>query len=86
MALALYFELGISLLIAASAGVGIIQIVDGYENTLVELEWFAIGMFTLEDLLRFIGAPADPEKRSLLASIAICREFLIHFGPFGRRK
>lgn len=58
---AIYFEISIYVLIAASVAVGMIQTVDGHENTFSQLELFAVLVFTAEYIMRFIGAVADPD-------------------------
>uniref|UniRef100_A0A7S1VPC1 Ion transport domain-containing protein n=1 Tax=Grammatophora oceanica TaxID=210454 RepID=A0A7S1VPC1_9STRA len=55
-----YFEIFIYILILLSIAVGIWQTVDGHEDDFGSLEWFSIVVFTIEFLIRFIGAPADP--------------------------
>ncbi len=57
---AIYFEMSIYFLIAASVTVGIIQTVDGYGNAFSLLEVFAVLVFTVEYIMRFIGAAVDP--------------------------
>ena len=61
---AMMFELSIYFLIAASVIVGMIQTVEGHEDTLHQLEWISVLVFTLEYCLRFIGAGVDPEFSS----------------------
>jgi voltage-gated potassium channel len=58
---AVYFELSIYFLIAASVTVGIIQTVEGYENSFHQVEWISVILFTFEYIVRFIGVGADPE-------------------------
>jgi len=55
------FEMSIYVLILLSVGVGIWQTVDGHEDDLHYVEWFAVIVFTIEYLIRLYGAPADPE-------------------------
>jgi len=56
-----WFEIGIYVLIMVSVAVGIWQTVEGQEGTFVLVEWFAVIVFTVEYLVRFVGVPADPE-------------------------
>ncbi len=58
---AVYFELSIYFLIAASVTVGIIQTVDGYGDSFATLELLAVLVFTTEYVMRLIGVVADPE-------------------------
>lgn len=58
---AVYFELSIYVLIAASVTVGIIQTVDGYEDAFSWLELLSVLVFTAEYSMRLIGSVADPE-------------------------
>ena len=55
------FELSIYTLIVATVIVGIVQTIPGRENFFSWLEWVAVGVFTVEYVLRFIGCGADPE-------------------------
>lgn len=55
------FEVIIYFLIFLVVGVGIWQTVDGHENDLRRVEGVAVAIFTVEYLIRFIGAGADPE-------------------------
>ena len=55
------FEAAIYFLIFLVVGVGIWQTVDGHENDWHNLELVAVVVFTVEYLIRFIGAGADPE-------------------------
>ena len=55
------FETGIYVLIFVAVGVGVIQTVDGREHDLEQVELITVLVFTLEYLIRFIGAGADPE-------------------------
>lgn len=55
------FELSIYFLIAATVTIGIIQTVPGYEESLSWADSLAVGIFTIEYIIRFIGAGADPE-------------------------
>lgn len=58
---AVYFELSIYILIVASVTVGIIQTIDGFENAFSLLELLAVLVFTIEYVMRLIGAVVDPE-------------------------
>jgi len=55
------FELSIYTLIVATVTIGIVGTVPGYEDFGNRLEWFAVVVFTIEYVLRFIGAGADAE-------------------------
>jgi hypothetical protein len=55
------FETSIFILIFTGVGIGVLQTVNGHENDLNEIETFTVVMFTLEYLVRFIGAGANPE-------------------------
>jgi len=55
------FELSIYFLIAATVTIGVVQTVDGYEDWLGGVEWVAVLIFTVEYIIRFIGAGADPD-------------------------
>ena len=59
--LAFYFESLIYALILLTVCIGVLQTVQGQENTLHVLEWIAVFVFTIEYMLRFYGAPTDPE-------------------------
>ena len=59
--LATYFETMIYVLIFVSIAVGVYQTVDGHENDFHQVEWLSVVVFTLEYVMRFIGAAADPE-------------------------
>lgn len=58
------FELSIYLLIGVTVTLGIVQTVPGYENFGHQVEWLAVIIFTVEYILRLIGAAADPEFAS----------------------
>jgi Ion transport protein len=55
------FEILIYFLIFLVVGVGIWQTVQGHENDWHRVEGFGVAVFTVEYLMRFIGAGADPE-------------------------
>ena len=57
------FEFMIYGLILLSVAVGAWQTVPGQENTFHQIEWIAVIVFTIEYLIRFVGAGADPEFR-----------------------
>ena len=61
---AVHFETLIYFLIILTVGIGVLQTVQGYENTLYVFEWAAVFIFTVEYMLRFYGAPEDPELKS----------------------
>ena len=58
---ATYFELSIYFLIGATVTIGVVQTVPGYEDWLSGVETLAVIIFTVEYVIRFIGAGADPE-------------------------
>jgi len=74
-----WFEISIYLLIVISVAVGIIQTVEGYEDAAGFIEWFAVVVFTIEYIIRFVGVPADPlfdDKGNWL----VCRlRFIVSF-------
>jgi voltage-gated potassium channel len=41
--------------------VGIIQTVEGHENSFHQVEWISVIVFTFEYIVRIIGVGADPE-------------------------
>jgi hypothetical protein len=55
-----WFEIGIYVLIMVTVSVGIWQTVPGEEDSFGRVEWFAVIVFTVEYLIRFVGVPADP--------------------------
>ncbi len=55
------FELSIYFLIALTVTIGVVQTVPGYENVGSGIEWLAVIVFTIEYILRLIGAGADPD-------------------------
>lgn len=58
---AAYFETLIYSLILLTVAIGVLQTVHGLENALHVFEWIAVLTFTVEYILRFYGAPADPD-------------------------
>ena len=58
---AFYFEMSVYVLIAATVMIGIIQTVDGYEDSFSSIELLAVIVFTVEYLIRLLGVGADPE-------------------------
>lgn len=58
---AFYFEMTIYGLIATTVIIGIIQTIEGMENAWSSIELLAVVIFTIEYIMRFIGAGADPE-------------------------
>ncbi len=58
------FELSIYVLIGITVALGVVQTVPGYENFGHQIEWLAVTIFTVEYILRLIGAVADPEFAS----------------------
>ena len=55
-----WFEIAIYILIIISVAVGILQTVEGQEDTFSWIEWVAVIVFSVEYLIRFVGVPADP--------------------------
>jgi len=55
------FELSIYFLIATTVAIGVLQTVPGHEDNFSVVETIAVLIFTLEYLIRLIGAGADPE-------------------------
>ena len=55
------FELSIYCLIGATVTIGILQTVPGLEHVGEGIEWLAVIIFTVEYVIRFIGAGVDPE-------------------------
>ena len=62
---AMRFELFTYALIVATVIIGVIQTVPGHDDFFSWLEWVAVGVFTIEYVLRFIGIGADPEYSTL---------------------
>lgn len=54
------FEIIIYALIFIAVAVGVWQTVEGQENSFARVELVAVGVFTFEYILRFIGTGADP--------------------------
>ncbi len=59
-----FFEVSIYVLILMTVSIGIVQTVAGYEDYLHQMEWIAVIVFTIEYLIRFVGAGADPDFSS----------------------
>lgn len=74
-----YFERMIYFFIIVTVAVGVWQTVDGQENAFHEIEWIAIVVFTVEYIIRFIGAGADPEFATGRNPITCRFHFLISF-------
>ena len=55
------FELSIYFLIGLTVTIGVVQTVPGYENVGSGVEWLAVIIFTIEYILRLIGAGADSD-------------------------
>eukprot|EP00980_Cylindrotheca_fusiformis_P006926 scaffold1442_cov128-Cylindrotheca_fusiformis.AAC.47 len=55
------FETSIFILIFTGVAIGVLQTVPGHENDLNEIEVFTVVMFTVEYLIRLVGAGANPE-------------------------
>jgi len=54
------FEIVTYIFIMISVILGIVQTVNGYENFMEKADWFIVIFFTIEYIIRFVGAPADP--------------------------
>lgn len=65
--------------------IGIIQTVSGHENTLSWVEWIAVIVFTIEYMVRFVGASVDPEfsdgtdDNAVLGGITKRLKFVVSF-------
>ena len=59
--IAQFFEMVIHLLNFLTVGVGFWQTVDGHGSYFYKSEWLAVIIFTIEYMMRFVGAAADPE-------------------------
>lgn len=68
-----WFEIAIYWLIFLAVGVGVWQTVDGQEDAFSWIEVSAVGIFTFEYLLRFVGAGADPEFARVGGNAYLCR-------------
>lgn len=58
--LAEWFEMSVYVVIFVAVAIGAWQTVEGHENDFSEIEWFSVLFFTVEYVIRFIGAGADP--------------------------
>ena len=67
------FELTVYALIILSVAVGAWQTVEGQNKAFRQIEWFAVIVFTIEYLLRLVGAGADPEFAVEGSSGIMCR-------------
>jgi hypothetical protein len=54
------FEISVYIMIFLAVGVGVWQTVEGHEDDFSGVETFAVLFFTVEYLIRFVGAGADP--------------------------
>lgn len=72
------FELLVYGLIIVSVAVGAWQTVEGHEDDFRQVEVFAVAVFTLEYLLRLIGARADPNFGQL-GPISSRLRFMVSF-------
>lgn len=63
-AVARAIETGIYVLIFTAIFIGAVQTVEGHETDFSQIEAFCVYAFTLEYIVRFIGAGADPAFRS----------------------
>lgn len=73
------FETSIYLLIGATVLIGVIQTVDGLEDTFGWVEWVAVVVFTFEYVTRFVGAAADPEFANASSGFMSKINFLFSF-------
>lgn len=74
-----WFETVIYALIFAAVGVGVIQTIQGHEDDFVQIETLAVIVFTVEYLLRLIGAGADPQFASGRNSFMARVRFIFSF-------
>jgi hypothetical protein len=74
-----YFEISIYVLIGATVLIGVIQTIDGYSNAFSPVELIAVIVFTVEYIIRFIGAGADPEFANVSNGILKRLKFVISF-------
>jgi len=89
------FEISIYVLILLTVSIGILQTIEGYEDTLHQIEWFAVIIFSIEYILRLLGAPADPSLQdewfprisyifsfySFIDLLAIIPLYVVYFMP-----
>jgi Ion transport protein len=74
------FEISIYVMIFIAVAVGCWQTVEGQQNAFNDIEWFAVVIFTIEYIIRLIGAGADPLFSHVHHHHIICRlHFIISF-------
>ena len=74
------FEATIYVLIFLAVAVGCWQTAEGEENSLREIQWIAVVVFTFEYFIQFVGVGADPEFATTGGNPIICRlRFLVSF-------
>ena len=73
------FELSIYVLIGVTVALGVVQTVPGYENFGHQVEWMAVMIFTVEYILRLIGAVADPEFSSCSNGVIARVKYIVSF-------
>ena len=78
-AMAETFELSVYVVIFIAVGVGVWNTVEGHEKDFASVEWAAVLFFTVEYLIRFVGAGADPEFASGRGPISSRLRFVMSF-------
>jgi hypothetical protein len=73
------FEFSVYAMIFLAVGVGVWQTIEGHTNDFSPVEWTAILFFTLEYMIRFVGAGADPEFAKGGGAISNRLRFLVSF-------
>jgi len=74
-----YFEMLIYGLIFLVVSIGVWQTIDGHENDFHEVEWITVIIFTIEYLIRVVGAGADPEFAKGRSGFGCRLRFLVSF-------
>ena len=73
------FELSIYFLIFVTVSIGILQTVPGHEDQFSAVETFAVVVFTVEYVIRLVGAGADPEFASGGSGLAARAKYVVSF-------
>ncbi len=76
------FETSIYFLIGATVTIGVVQTVPGYENYGGRIEWLAVIVFTIEYILRFVGAVADPDFSTESNALTARLKYVFSFYSF----
>jgi hypothetical protein len=74
-----WFEIIIYVLIFVSVGVGVLQTVQGHEDSFGWLEWVATIVFSIEYLIRLVGIGADPEFAKIKSPVMNRLCFIVSF-------